>query len=254
MSVKEPQDRTKDKKKYDSGQGGFVAVLHSLEKQFYGPESPFDAKAKVMLYIRHRALRDFQKTKQIPKSEIMEATGLKPTALKNALRDLEKKKYLLVTRTMKGKNWSDNTYELHPDRYGKDYIYRPEKPSFKVIYGSKGHKSNKKPPSKDIPTGGDSYPHSSDVGQNNDLGVGQNNDLGVGQNNDLGSGVTGTKSLRNSRSKNPYQEPDERTLSEEDENNDDRNNSEDEKAKMEAMEARATIHKIVGGGFKSMPR
>jgi hypothetical protein len=248
MSDQNSQDSSKSKKNYDSGQGGFVAVLHSLEKEFYGPESPFDARAKVMLYIRHRALRDYQTTKQIPKSEIMEATGLKPTALKDALRDLEKKKFILVTRTKVGKVWGDNIYELHPQRYGTDYVYRPEKPSFKVIYGSKGHKSNKKPKAEDIHRTGGTYPHDEKLGRDSDLGVGRDSNLGVPLNTDLGEGVNNSESFGNSSPKNPLKEPIKRTLSESDS---EMNNSGDSRAKDEAI---AAIHRLVGNGLRSMPR
>lgn len=186
-------NNNQDNKKCE--QGGFVAVLHTLEEQFYGPDSPLDAKGKVMLYIRHRALRDWTERKQISKSEILEATGLKSTALKDALRALEQKEFILVTRTKVGKVWGDNVYQLHPKKYGKDYIYRPEKPSFRVIYGSK-HKSN---------------PH---LGRKTDLDVGQNTDSEVGRKTDLGSDSNHSELFANSDAKNPLKEPIKKTLSE----------------------------------------
>lgn len=174
--------------KEENDQGGFVAVLHRLEEQFYGPDSPLDAKGKIMLYIRHRALRDWTDRKQIGKQEIAEATGLKLSAIKDALRSLEKENHLLVTRMKVGKVWSDNIYELHPDRYS-DYIYRPEKPSFRLIYGSKGHPSNSGPRANPTPT-----PRSE-------------NTPTLGVKNTLGNASNHSTSLMNSRSKNPLKEP-----------------------------------------------
>lgn len=239
----ENRGRNQTKKKND--QGGFMAVLHSLEEKFYGPDSPLPPLAKVALYFRHRALRDWTKRKQIPKSEISKATGVVDSQLKRALRSLEKEKFILVTRIKVGKVWSDNVYELHPDRFGNDYVYRPEKPSFKVIYGSKGHKSN---PSKDLSTAGSELSTNDkeheNLGTQSTLGVGSNMTLDVGTQSTLGNDVKNSKSLENSSYKNPLKEPIKRTLSEEDS---DLNNS------GEKERALAAIHKIVGMGMRSIP-
>jgi predicted transcriptional regulator len=175
-------------------QGGFIAVLHSLEEQFYGPGtlSLSGSAIKILLYIRHRALRDWTKLKKIGKAEIRDATGIKERMVDYALRELEKKGHILVIRATKtGPNgkpvFLDNTYELNPAKYGDDYIYRPEKPSFKVIHGSKGHKSN---PMQEPASGSVQDPAS-----------------GVVQEVTPGNVPKHTESLENSASKNPLKEP-----------------------------------------------
>lgn len=117
------------------GQGGYLAVLHTLEEKFYGPDSPMDAKSKILLYIRHRTLREWTKRKAIPKSEIMAATGLQKRVIEKALSQLDKTEHLLVHRSKSGKVWNDNQYELHPKRYGSDFIYRKPGQPFAVIEG-----------------------------------------------------------------------------------------------------------------------
>ena len=127
-------------------------MQHELEKKLYGPESILDAKAKILLYIRHRALRDWTKRKRIPMSEIIASTGVERRTALRAIDALERSKDLLVTRKSKGKVKQENIYELHPEKYGTDYIHKPKSSNFHIIYGGKGHKSNKMDDPKKLST------------------------------------------------------------------------------------------------------
>lgn len=194
-------------------QGGFIAVLHKLEEQFYGPDSPLDDKGRIILYLRHRALRDWSIRKQIGKSEIAKATGVCFRRVEQSLRTLEKAEYIVVTRSKTGKVWNNNIYELHPKFVGTDYVFRPEKPSFRVIYGSKGHKSN---PEKVIHTEAGVIHKDEEVPTGTSVGVPIDRPRGVPTGTSVGNPLNPTESLTNSASKNPLKEPIKRTLSERD--------------------------------------
>lgn len=200
-----------------------MAVLHSLEESFYGPEMRLSGSAlKILLYLRHRALRDWTKRKVIGKAEIMKATGVKARMTDYALRELERENHISVTRSRTGKVWNDNVYELNSKRYGDDYIFRPEKPSFRVIYGSKGHKSNQTLVQPLAP------------------GVMLSTAPGVVQPLAPGDVYNYSESLTNLPPKNPLKEPIKKTLSEDM----DFQESETESEATKVAAAKAAIHRL----------
>lgn len=172
--------------------GGYMALLHRLEEQFYGPETnKLSASAfKVLLYIRHRTIRDWVEEKRISRKDILEATGLNDTTVKRALRELQNQKFILTTRVQKGSQWMSNTYGLHPERYGKDILAEiRNKPTLKVIQGYKKR-------------------HSSEhMGTEVNPGVGTCDTPGVGTQETPHSGGNLTESLENRDGKNPLKEP-----------------------------------------------
>lgn len=209
----------KPKSRIRTSQGGFISVLHSLEEKFYGPDSPLPAIAKIALYLRHRSLRDWTKKKKIPKSEIIQATGVEKRCAERALKNLEKENVIQVTRSKVGKIWSDNTYELHPKRFGNDYIYRPDKPGLKLVVNklaAKNHKKNKEiPDGKVIHMSDPSYPQLDLLPSDKPVGVPDFIPAGVPVAKPVGKGVKHMELLDNSVPKNPsYKEPIKRTLSE----------------------------------------
>lgn len=96
----------------------YLYLLNSVEEKCYGPGSPIGSKGRVLLYLRHRVLRHSDLQPQIPKSDIMKATGLSKRVVERSLLSLEKTKHILILRTKVGKICQENSYELHPDRYG----------------------------------------------------------------------------------------------------------------------------------------
>lgn len=101
-------------------QNGFLAVKHSLEAALYGPDAPQRvSEFQILLYVRHRCLRDRIRRKEIPASEIQAATGLSIRAVEYGLSSLSQSKHLRITKTKSGKN----LLELHPERFGENYIW-----------------------------------------------------------------------------------------------------------------------------------
>jgi hypothetical protein len=119
-------------------QGGYVAVLHSLEESFYGPGSPINVKGKILLYIRHRLLRDWETgAKHIGKREIVKAIGANIRTVERAIDDLVKDNIVAVYHQWDEREWKENQYKLHPAYFGKDIVYNGEKKGLKYIPGGK---------------------------------------------------------------------------------------------------------------------
>lgn len=118
-----------------------MAVLHSLEEKFYGADSPLPAKARVLLYMRHRFLRDWledQKDfKPIGKADIIQATGIEIREAKRILKAFIEDEILLYIQEKKGKEWKKNSYRLHPSFVGNDYVYNGIKKPLRLIPGGK---------------------------------------------------------------------------------------------------------------------
>lgn len=223
-----------------------MAVLHTTEEQFYGPGMNVSAcSLRILLYIRHRALRDWTDKKAIPKSEIMKATGIEKRTVQKCLKELETKNHIKVTRSKVGNVSADNVYELSPERYGTNYIYKPEKPSFKLIYGSKGHRSNDIPQETPAPSRTpEGEPHRTPEVAPSSTPVRQPKLL---------------KSNTNLPSKNPLKEPEERTLSEnreKDENGniDLRSPEERERDRLIGEEGKRWFDEIKLNLLKTLPR
>lgn len=107
-------------------QGGYTAMLHAIERQCYGPDSPFDAKTKVFFYIRHETVRDWKYVQSISQKEISEATGVKIRDLHRVLDFLEKNKMIISHKSKTGRVWNKTQYALHPARFGIDTLWRGE--------------------------------------------------------------------------------------------------------------------------------
>lgn len=148
------KNHSKEKETGESTQGGYMPILHSVEKNCYGPKLKMGARSQVFYFIRHNALswahQDGVKAVPIPKKEIMEATGLDARRVERILKELEKDEVILVHRSKTGKVWNPNKYELHPNMFGNDFVYRPEKPILTVYSGGKSEKTYPHVPS-DIP-------------------------------------------------------------------------------------------------------
>lgn len=124
--------------KENEKQGGAVMYLHSLLEKVYRSDSPLEGKTKVFLFIQHQTIRDWETKRAISKKEISEATGvIDKRNLDKILKSLEKDEMILIHRSKTEKTWSENQYELHPKRFGTDFIYRTQKPTLKVHQGGK---------------------------------------------------------------------------------------------------------------------
>jgi hypothetical protein len=141
-----------NKKEIEVNQGGFMPILHSFEKECYGPKSTLDNKSKVFLCIRHKSLSfahvDGILRKAISKGEIIEATGVEKSGVERILSKLEKENMILVHRSKTGKVWNENQYEINPKLFGNDFVYKPEKPTLTVYEGGKSEKSYPQPKNK----------------------------------------------------------------------------------------------------------
>lgn len=132
--------------------GGYVAIYHDIEEMNYGPEVGLPANARVLLCIRHKLLRDGLCEKLIGKKFLMEKTCLDSRQIERAVKYWEKREYILVTRTKTGNVWKENSYQLHPKRFGHLYNWYKNNPTVRVYDGSKvGSYSKKGLPELPVP-------------------------------------------------------------------------------------------------------
>lgn len=116
-----------DDKSNSKESGGYMAVLHDIEEKLYGPNSPFDGKTKVFLFIRHKLIRDWQQVKGISKRDIISATGIENRRLLDrVLKRLEADHMILSHKSKTGMVWNETQYALHPKTFGYDTLWKGE--------------------------------------------------------------------------------------------------------------------------------
>lgn len=120
------KQKNNNEKSVGEHQGGFVSELHSVQKELYGPDSPMPEKWKIFFCIKHKILRNWEKTLSrkggiISHEKIMRETGITDKSNFNRhIKHLVKEKMILADKHDKGV-----FYQLHPERFGSDYIYEP---------------------------------------------------------------------------------------------------------------------------------
>lgn len=121
-----------------------MAIYHDIEEMNYGPLLGMPAKVRVLLCIRHKLLRDGLCEKVIGKKFIVEKTGLGARQVERAIKYWEKREYILVHQSKTGKVWNENSYELHPKKFGHLYNWYKNNPTVRVYTGSKGKSFSQK--------------------------------------------------------------------------------------------------------------
>ncbi len=113
-----------------------MAVIHELEKKFYGPTSGLDRNSRVLLMIRHQTIGNGWLRVKMGRTVIEEYTGLCKQEVTKAIKKLIKDELILVETRQINKVWQDSIYQLHPKTFGTQLIWR-ETPTFQVIPGGK---------------------------------------------------------------------------------------------------------------------
>lgn len=121
-------------------QGGYMRSLHKLEERLYSPELNLPGiSMKVLLFIRHETLRWEEEETQITYSDIVFKTGISERRAKEAVKLLEKKGLIIVSRRTRGKKVMPNIIGLNPKFFG-DLIEETCRPKMSVIEGGKSEK------------------------------------------------------------------------------------------------------------------
>lgn len=97
-------------KKEDQDKRGFVQVLHELEAVMYGPNSSIEPKTRILLFIRHKLLRNREFIIELTKEAISNATGVAKPAVERCLAKLQKSGDIRITRRIRIKDLATKTY------------------------------------------------------------------------------------------------------------------------------------------------